>query len=663
MKLSALLVFMVIAVTANTATAAAKPAPASCVSETKHLASGLTVFRDCSDAPEMIALGGGRYRMGDLVGDGQPYERPIHEVRIAPVAVGRFEVTQAEWQACVNSGGCTPAQLPADEQHSRYPVTGITWTQARAYADWLSTRTDKAYRLLSEAEWEYVARVGNEGRYPWGTFDPDICNYTNLLDASGKRAHPEHYWAEKCDDHFATAAPVGSFPANAWGFHDMLGNVWEWVADCWHEDYSEAPDTAAAWLSGTCRKRVNRGGGWGNNAKALRLSSRDADPADVHSDGLGFRVARTLTGNEIAQHAATAPDKRITNVEPVRLTRAQLKQLAAPSATNAAAPAQPAVVTSLALERQLDVRITVQGTQSWKNVLQHTQGSTRQDYLLSTHLRSDGVLYGDNLLDPNVDRRLSIKQQYLARHGLIRLKALNGGKLAHDARELAALSGRAQAEGRNCDRDEQCIRESAERMAALNALRNNSVEDLEALIAAPASGDAARWLYFTGYSGCPNQIRIISETHIAGERAFDKKKTRLLPWSLDRTANSSGSAAERASLCQRYTVTVDIRSGEVYVENLFIPSPRGLTLRKIDKTVERIEEDLPVAAEVLTWSTARLRRTTESANLAETLSASLPFDGDSTVLGRFDGRLAVTMRWSFKPVAGAALARIPPPTP
>lgn len=656
MNLRCLLLCLIAAVAAPLH-AADKPAATSCSADSKKLPSGLSVFRDCADAPEMIALSGGRFQMGDLVGDGQPYERPAHEVKISALAVGRYEITNAQWQACVRSGGCSSSKYPVDDQHGRYPVTGITWTQAKAYTEWLAARTGKPYRLLSEAEWEYAARGGNQGRYPWGSFDPDTCNYANLMDASGKRENPEFYWAEKCDDHFAAAAPVGSFPPNAWGFSDMLGNVWEWVADCWHADYSKAPNDGSVWLADNCRKRVNRGGGWGNNANALRLSSRDADPSDTTSTGLGFRVARALNSREVAQLGSTTPDSRVETVGPTLLTKAQRKQLEA-AATAKAPVSSPmfAAATSLAIERQFDVRISVKGDQSWKNVLQHTQGNTQQDYVLSTRLRSDGVLYGDNLLDPNTSKRLSIKQQYLARHGLMRLKAQNGGRLPRTAEEIATLSAKAK----NCGLDDRCMGESVERLAAITALQNNSIEDLEALIAAPATGDAARWLYFFGYNGCPNRIRIRSETHIKGERAYNSGKTKLVPWSLDRSAESEGSAEDRAKLCQRYTATVDIRTGDVYLDNLYIPSPAGTSVLNRNKTQIRENIELPVAAEMLVWATERLRRTKESASYAEVLPAYSPFDGDATVLGSFTGKLDVKMDWSFKPVDGAKQATIPP---
>ena len=632
-----------------------------CRAHASRLPSGVRAFRDCDGAPEMIALRGGSYRMGDLIGDGQPYERPAHDVHLAPFAIGRFEITNAEWKVCVTAGACTESHVAADEQHGRYPVAGVSWPQARAYADWLAARTGKPYRLPSEAEWEYAARAGEAGRYTWGGFESDSCSSVNLLDASGRRAHPEWYWAERCDDRFPAAAPAGSFPPNAWGFHDMLGNVWEWVADCWHADYSGAPADGSAWLAESCRKYVNRGGGWGNNLRALRLSSRDGDPGASYSDGLGFRIARSMSRAELPQDPGAVPDYRPPPTETALAPDAS--RGVAPKSPEPVSPPPPATpappTTSRALERQLDVHITVQGEQTWKNVLQHTQGTTMQDYVLSTRLRSDGVLYGDNLLDPEQSSRLLIKQQYLARRGLIQLKALNGGKLPHTAEELAALTARVRAAMPDCVGDERCGGEVVERSAALDALQNNSAEDLDALIAAPATGEAARWLYFFGYAGCPNRMHMSNETHIAGQRAYDHARKSLVPWSLDRSANTDGSAGDRAALCLQYTATVDIRTGEVYVENLYVPSPPGITVRTINRSVEHREEDLPVPSEVLAWTTARLLRTREAASFSEVLPAHVPLDGDYTVLGHFDGELHTTLSWSFKPVDGAPTAVIP----
>ena len=591
--------------------------------------------------------------MGDLIGDGLTYERPAHDVQIEPVALSRFEVTNAEWQVCITAGVCSPSHFPGDDQHGRYPVAGVSWIQAKAYVDWLAARTGKPYRLPAEAEWEYAARAGETDRYSWGGFEADACSHVNMLDASGQRRHPAWYWAERCDDHFAEAAPVGSFPPNAWGFHDMLGNVWEWVADCWHPDYSGAPADGSAWISDSCRKHVNRGGGWGNNLRALRLSSRDGDVSDGYSDGLGFRVARTLTRGELPQGPDAMPDDRLEVTKAVAAPKVPRGEVATEPVS------APLPATSLAMERQMELHITVKGEQTWTNVRQHTQGTTAQDYVLSTRLRSDGVLYADNLLDPDQSTRVEIKRQYLARRGLIRLKALNGGRLPRTAEELSALSGEEQGGGPDCTRDDQCGAEAVERAAALELLQNNSVDDLEALIAAPVSSESATWLYFFGFAGCPNHIQITSETHIAGERAYDRNQKSLVPWSLDRSANTEGNAGDRAALCQRYTATVDVRNGDVYLENPYIPSAPGITLRSINGSIERRAEDLPVPSEVLDWTIAQLRRTRESLSISETLSVYAPLDGDYTVLGHFAGELQATLIWSFKPVDGAPLAVIP----
>jgi hypothetical protein len=252
-----------------------------------------------------------------------------------------------------------------------------------------------------------------------------------------------------------------------------------------------------------------------------------------------------------------------------------------------------------------------------------------------------------------------VKRQYLARRGLIRLKALAGGRLPHTAEELSALEAKAQAQIVGCQTDAACGDEMAERMAALDALRDNSAADLEALIAAPATGEAARWLYFFGYAGCPNRIHITSETHIAGERAYNHARTHLVPWSLDRSADTAGSPADQAGLCLHYTATVDVRSGDIYLENFYIPSPPGTTVRRRHNHVDNLQEELTVPSELLAWTTARLQHPGETLEAADTLPANAPLDQDYTVLGTFSGSLKVGLSWSFKPAPGAALAQVP----
>lgn len=250
-------------------------------------------MRDCADTPAMITVPAGRFVMGDSIGSGSAYETPVHEVRVRTFLIGRFETMRSEWAACESGGGCTAARdIEAD---SRLPVTGVTWNQVQDYLTWLSKRTGHRYRLPSEAEWEYAGRAGTISQYTWGnSIDDVVCHHANAFDRSGHAANPQWYWQADCDDGFAKAAPVGRFPPNAWGLYDMLGNVWEWVDDCWHSDYTGAPTDGGSWVEPACRKRVNRGGGWGNPASSLRLTNRDGDQANGRSDGLGFRVARDL---------------------------------------------------------------------------------------------------------------------------------------------------------------------------------------------------------------------------------------------------------------------------------------------------------------------------------------------------------------------------------
>ena len=238
------------------------------------------VFRDCAQCPEMVVVPPGGFRMA--VG-----YRGAHAVTIgAPFAVGRYEVTFAEWDACVAAGGCT--HRPGDKGWGRStrPVINVSWEDTQAYVAWLSRETGQRYRLLSEAEWEYVARAGTTTEYWWGN-------------------EADHAWAnygkdECCEgvaagvDRWVHTAPVGSFQPNAFGVYDTAGNVWEWVEDCRNDSYAGAPADGRAWTSGECGMRELRGGSWFNNPRYLRSARRGRNDAGYRSNDLGFRVARTL---------------------------------------------------------------------------------------------------------------------------------------------------------------------------------------------------------------------------------------------------------------------------------------------------------------------------------------------------------------------------------
>ena len=240
-------------------------------------------FRDCPGCPEMVVVPAGSFMMGSPEAGRYDDEGPVHRVTIArPFAVGVYEVTFGEWDACVAGGGCGGHRL--DDWgwgRGRRPVIYVSWEDAQAYVRWLSGKTGKAYRLLSESEWEYVARAGTTTRYWWG--DGIGRNRANC-DGCGSR------WDGK------KTAPVGSFSANGFGLHDVHGNVWEWVEDCWNDSYHGAPTDGSAWTSRIfCIGRVLRGGSWGVSPRYLRSANRYWDPSGLRSYNAGFRVARTLT--------------------------------------------------------------------------------------------------------------------------------------------------------------------------------------------------------------------------------------------------------------------------------------------------------------------------------------------------------------------------------
>ena len=237
-----------------------------------------SIFRDCDQCPEMVVVPAGRFRMGDLAGDGD--ERPVHEVTIAaPFAVGRYEVTFAEWDACLAGGDCTHRPTGGWGRGTQ-PVINVSWDDAQEYVRWLSHKTGKPYRLLSEAEWEYVARAGSTTEYPWG--DEVGTNKANC-DGCGSQ------WDDR------STALVGSFKPNAFGLFDTAGNVWEWVEDCVNDNYNGAPGDGSAWTSGDCGLRVLRGGSWYDFPRILRSALRYWNDTGVRYNNLGFRVARTLT--------------------------------------------------------------------------------------------------------------------------------------------------------------------------------------------------------------------------------------------------------------------------------------------------------------------------------------------------------------------------------
>ena len=237
-------------------------------------------FRDCAKCPQMVVVPSGSFTMGSPPGEkGRDDEGPRHAVRIDyRFAVGVYEVTFAEWDACVDAGGCD-RYVPDDEGWGREsrPVINVSWEDAQFYVRWLSARTGHKYGLLSESEWEYVARAGTDTRYSWGN---EIGRNRANCAGCGSRWDNEQ------------TAPVGSFSANAWGVYDMHGNVWEWVEDCYNDSYVDAPSDGSAWESGNCSERVVRGGSRDYRPWFLRSANRFRYTTGSRYDFNGFRVAR-----------------------------------------------------------------------------------------------------------------------------------------------------------------------------------------------------------------------------------------------------------------------------------------------------------------------------------------------------------------------------------
>ncbi len=275
-------------------------------------------FRDCPTCPEMVVIPSGEYRMGSpsFEAGRRDDEGPVHPVRVKSFALGKREVTRGEFRRFVlatgrSVGNCAviegttmkidPARSWANHNHGYYtqtddhPVACVSFDDAQAYALWLGTMTGKPYRLPSESEWEYAARGGGQDSRYWGNGERAACQYANVADETAKR---RFNWSPTfdCEDKYAGTAPVGSYKPNAFGLFDMLGNVREWVEDCYHETYDDAPTDARAWVSGDgeCALRVNRGGAFDREPAFVRSAARSLFPYHVGDANLGFRIARSL---------------------------------------------------------------------------------------------------------------------------------------------------------------------------------------------------------------------------------------------------------------------------------------------------------------------------------------------------------------------------------
>ena len=280
-------------------------------------------FRDCPECPEMVVVTAGWFEMGCAGGDCAHTETPAHGVGI-PVdfALGRFEVTVGEFRqfaeaagyrteaernpdvgcgtmeiAARNTWASTPGRSWRNLEYTvqdRQPVTCVSWNDARAYAAWLGARAGAEYRLPSEAEWEYAVRAGTRTHYHFGDAPERLCAYANGRDLTTLPNGTAWSNPAQCDDGAVYPRAVGSYEPNPLGLHDMYGNVWEWVEDCWNGSYAGAPTDGDPWLEGDCAVRVLRGGAWISPPRNIRAAYRFRLSATNRTNFAGFRVARTL---------------------------------------------------------------------------------------------------------------------------------------------------------------------------------------------------------------------------------------------------------------------------------------------------------------------------------------------------------------------------------
>jgi formylglycine-generating enzyme required for sulfatase activity/predicted Ser/Thr protein kinase len=275
-------------------------------------ATAATVIRDCPTCPLMMVLPTGRFEQGGAssAGEASSFASPRHAVLIGhSLAMGSNEVTVGEFREFIEStqrqtDGCNTYdgrweyrqnanwQAPGFAQSDMHPVACVSWDDAAAYAAWLTAKSGFVYRLPSSAEWEYAARAGSDADLPWGVTSA-ACAEANVADLSAARRFPG--WnVFPCTDNFVNTAPVGSFKANAFGLHDLLGNVFEWVQDCWHDDYTGAPADGSAREEADCSERELRGGSWFSAPQYVNPAYRNRFEHGYRSSSTGFRVVREM---------------------------------------------------------------------------------------------------------------------------------------------------------------------------------------------------------------------------------------------------------------------------------------------------------------------------------------------------------------------------------
>lgn len=280
-------------------------------------------LRECDGCPDMVLIPGGSFEMGRDAGEPGRYDGPIRPVTIkTSFYLATTEVTHGQYSAFVKETGYEPVDscfiflgegwgradwanwespgLPDAPQESD-PVVCVSWDDATAYVDWLAKRTGQPYRLPTEAEWEYAARAGTTGDFPWGGGSNDGCAVANMYDMKGDEELPEYPWAHaECNDGFGAESPVASLEPNSFGLYDILGNVWEWTQDCYVLPYPEdgPRDGTAVEVDGDCERRTVRGGSWQTRPSRFAVAWRGRDAPAEGFGTFGLRVARSITAED-----------------------------------------------------------------------------------------------------------------------------------------------------------------------------------------------------------------------------------------------------------------------------------------------------------------------------------------------------------------------------
>jgi formylglycine-generating enzyme required for sulfatase activity len=274
-------------------------------------------IKDCPDCGEMVVIPAGSFTIGSPASEPgrDADEGPQHTVTIRAFAAGKYEVTRGEYAAFVKdtnrpvAGNCfadpsgagkwaeTPSanwQNPGFAQSERDPVVCVSWEDAEAYAAWLTRKTGHAYRLLTEAEWEYAARTGTTTAFPWGDAENNHCADANAADQTLKKSFAS-WTVSTCEDGHVFTAPVGAHKPNRFGLYDMIGNVWELAEDCYHDSYNGAPADGSPWTT-NCpdTRKLIRGGAWNGAPRSLRTANRGGRALTDRLNYVGFRIARSL---------------------------------------------------------------------------------------------------------------------------------------------------------------------------------------------------------------------------------------------------------------------------------------------------------------------------------------------------------------------------------